>query len=53
VNAEKASKRTMCRPTRPQFRGRLTRLGEMSEDDAQLLHRVLWQHLHKEAPVLS
>src|SRR5712671_6567958 len=33
------SKRTMCRPTRPQFRGRLTRLGEMSEDDAQALHR--------------
>ena len=29
----------MCRPTRPQFRGRLTRLGEMSEDDAQSLHR--------------
>jgi hypothetical protein len=29
----------MCRPTRPQFRGRLTRLGEMSEDDAQPLHR--------------
>ncbi len=29
----------MCRPTRPQFRGRLKRLGEMSEDDAQPLHR--------------
>ena len=39
VNAAQASKRTMCRPTRPQFRGRLTRLGEMSEDDAQPLHR--------------
>src|SRR5271166_3748476 len=26
------SKRTMCGPTRLQFRGRLTRLGEMSED---------------------
>ena len=39
VNAEQASKRTMCRPTRPQFRGRLKRLGEMSEDDAQPLHR--------------
>src|SRR6516165_4621131 len=35
VNAEQASKRTMCRPTRQPFRGRLIRLGEMSEDDAQ------------------
>src|SRR5271166_5596433 len=33
------SKRTMCRPTRLQFRGRLIRLGEMSDDDAQPLHR--------------
>ena len=39
VNAAQASKRTMCRPTRLQFRGRLIRLGEMSEDDAQSLHR--------------
>jgi hypothetical protein len=39
VNAEQASKRTMCRPTRRPFRGRLTRLGEMSEDYAQPLHR--------------
>ena len=39
VNAEQASKRTMCRPTRRRFRGRLIRLGEMSEDDAQSLHR--------------
>ena len=39
MNAEQASKRTMCRPTRLQFRGRLIRLGEMSEDDAQSLHR--------------
>jgi hypothetical protein len=30
---------SMCRPTRHPFRGRLTRLGEMSEDDAHLLHR--------------
>ena len=37
--AAQASKRTMCRPTRLQFRGRLIRLGEMSEDDAQSLHR--------------
>src|SRR5271168_5120849 len=33
------SKRTMCRPTRQRYRGRLIRLGEMSEDDAQSLHR--------------
>src|SRR5216684_7206416 len=39
ANAEQASKRTMCRPTRRPFRGRLTRLGEMSEDHAQPLHR--------------
>ena len=38
VNAEQASKRTMCRPTRQRYRGRLIRLGEMS-DDAQPLHR--------------
>ena len=35
----KPPKRSMCRPTRLQFRGRLIRLGEMSEDDAQSLHR--------------
>src|SRR3984957_19077931 len=28
------SKRTMCRPTRQRYRGRLLRLGEMSDDDA-------------------
>src|ERR1022692_1796480 len=28
VNAEQASKRTMCRPTRLPYRGRLIRLGE-------------------------
>ena len=28
VNAEQTSKRTMCRPTWPSYRGRLTRLGE-------------------------
>ena len=39
MNAEQASKMSMCRPTRHPFRGRLTRLGEMSEDDAQPLHR--------------
>src|ERR1700736_6016331 len=39
VNAEQASKRTMCRPTRQPFRGRLIRPGEMSEEYAPLLHR--------------
>ena len=39
VNAEQASKRTMCRPTRRPFRGRLIGLGWMSEEDAQPLHR--------------
>ena len=39
VNAEQTSKRTMCRPIRTWNRGRLTRLGETSEDDAQPLHR--------------
>src|SRR5271170_1856170 len=39
VNAEQASKRTMCRPTRRPFRGRLIRLGAMSEDYAHPLHR--------------
>ena len=32
VNAEQASKRSMCRPTRPPNRGRLLRPGEMSEE---------------------
>jgi len=39
VNAEQASKRSMCRPTRGSFRGRLIRLGKMSEEYAQPLHR--------------
>src|SRR5260370_12761226 len=38
-NVEQASKRTMCRPTRLQYRGRLKWLGELSEHDALLLHR--------------
>jgi hypothetical protein len=41
VNAEQASKRTMHRPTRLPFRGRLTRLGELSEVYARSLCRVL------------
>ena len=39
VNAEQASKRTMRRPTRQPFRGRLIRLGEVEQEYAQLLHR--------------
>src|SRR5437763_15999276 len=39
VNAEQASKRTMSRPTRRPFRGRLTRLEATSDDYAQPLHR--------------
>ena len=41
VNAEQASKRTMCRPTRLPYRGRLTRLGGMSEAYSQSLHRSI------------
>jgi hypothetical protein len=37
VNAEQASKRTMCRPTRRPYRGSLKWLREMSEEYAQLL----------------
>ena len=39
VNAEQSSKRSMCRPTRQPNRGRLTRQGEQSDDDARPLHR--------------
>src|SRR5712672_3373374 len=39
VNAKQASKRTMCRPTRLPYRGRLKWLGELSEEYAHLLHR--------------
>ena len=39
VNAEQASKTTMCRPTRRPFRGRLIRPGEMSDEYARPLHR--------------
>ena len=35
VNAEQASKRTMRRPTRQPFRGRLIRLDGMSETDSR------------------
>ena len=54
VNAEQASKRSMCRPTRPPNRGRLIWPGEMSEDYARPLHwgtgggMYTW-HVHKES----
>jgi hypothetical protein len=57
VNAEQASKRTMCRPTRLPYRGRLKWLGELSEDYARLLHRGIGggmytrkAHATREAP---
>ena len=54
VNAEQASKRTMRRPTRQPFRGRLTRLDGMSETDAQSLRRVLrggaWHTMRQGSP---
>ena len=46
VNAEQASKRSMCRPTRPPNRGRLLRPGEMSEEYAQPLHRGTGGSMH-------
>src|SRR5262249_20528337 len=51
VNAEQASTRTMCRPTRRPFRGRLIWLGEPSEEYTQLLHRgsgnaAAWRQHH-------
>ncbi len=39
VNAEQASKRSMRGPTRLPYRGRLTRLGRMSEEQPQSLRR--------------
>src|SRR5258707_13512502 len=52
------SKRTMRRPTRQPFRGRLIRPGEMSEEYAQLLHQgsggsmyTRKAHATREAPV--
>src|ERR1035437_1601668 len=49
VNAEQASKRTMRRPTRLPFRGRLIRLDEMSEAMRPDAAPGYWrQHVHKE-----
>src|SRR5712692_2630736 len=50
VNAEQASKRTMRRPTRRPFRGRLIRLGEVSEAVRPAAAPGQWrQHVHKES----
>src|ERR1035437_4176617 len=50
VNAEQASKRTMCRPTRLPYRGRLIRLDEMSEVMRPDATPGYWrQHVHKES----
>src|ERR1039458_8997242 len=50
VNAEQASKRTMRRPTRLPYRGRLIRLDEMSEVMRPDATPGYWrQHVHKES----
>jgi hypothetical protein len=50
VNAEQASKRTMRRPTRQPFRGRLIRLGWMSKAGRPAAAPGQWrQHVHKES----
>ena len=50
VNVEQASKRTMCRPTRLPYRGRLKWLGELSEDYAPLLHRGIGGGMYTRKP---
>src|SRR5207253_1757657 len=50
VNAEQASKRSMRRPTRQPYRGRLTRLGEVSQTIRSAAAPGYWrQHVHKES----
>src|SRR5260370_24736584 len=50
LNAEQASKRTMRRPTRLPFRGRLIRLGEVSKAIRSAAAPGYWrQHVHKES----
>src|SRR3984893_11125222 len=50
VNAEQASKRTMRRPTRLPYRGRLIRLGEVSKARRSAAAPGYWrQHVHKES----
>src|SRR5260370_40489288 len=50
VNAEQASKRTMRRPTRQPFRGRLIRLGEAERRVRPAAAPGYWRrHVHKES----
>src|ERR1700738_4966883 len=50
VNAEQSSKRTMRRPTRQPYRGRLIRLDEMSEAIRPAAAPGQWRrHVHKES----
>ncbi len=50
VNAEQSSKRTMRRSTRQPYRGRLIRLGEVSEAVRPDAASGQWrQHVHKES----
>src|SRR5260221_244055 len=50
VNAEQSSKRTMRRPTRQPFRGRLIRLGEAERRVRPAAAPGEWrQHVHKES----
>jgi hypothetical protein len=46
VNAGQASKRPMRRPTRLPYRGRLTRLRRMSEEQPQSLRRGSGDSMH-------
>ena len=46
VNAEQASKRSMRRPTRLPYRGRLTRLGEWAKQCSQPLRRGSGDSMH-------
>jgi hypothetical protein len=50
VNAEQASKRTMRRPTRRPFGGRLTRLGERAKQYAQPLRRGSGDSMYTAVP---
>jgi hypothetical protein len=49
VNAEQASKRTMCRPTRLPFRGRLTRTDARARPHPFAAPGYWRQHVHKES----
>ena len=50
VNAEQASKRKMCRPTRLPYRGRLKQPGELSEELRPVATPGYWRrHVHKES----